>query len=111
MPRRALEWLYIRESLSVSIPESELGSGKTLTAKFSATAEGDPADIGSLTETATASASAYSVEFTRADLVTDLATAYVGRRVYLHLDDGAAWHDVWPYKVTDTDPSLLEPPV
>ena len=103
---RAPQYLYIRESLSIVIAESELGSGKTLTAKICATNTGDPADIGSLTGTATASASAYTITLARSALVTDLADRLT-KRVWLHLDDGAAWHDCREYVVTDVDPDLL----
>ena len=109
MATRRRQYLYLYESLSVSIPESQLGSGKTLTAKFCESANGDPADIGTLTETATAVSSSYDVEFVMADLVSQLGTDYVGETVYLHLTDSVAWRDVYEYVVTDKDPDLCEP--
>lgn len=107
-PRRR-EYLYIYVSKTVEITESTLGSGKTLTAKFCASANGDPSAIGTLTETATASGSLYAVEFTMADLVSQLGPAHIGETVYLHLTDSVAWRDVYEYVVTDKDPDLCEP--
>ena len=109
MATRRRQYLFIYESLSVSIPESQLGSGKTLTAKFCASSRGDPADIGTLTETATAVSASYDVEFVMADLVSQLGTDYIDQTVYLHLSDGVAWRDVYEYVVTDLDPDLREP--
>lgn len=108
MTVRATQYLYLRRALPVSV--LSLGTGKTVTAKFCATREGDPADIGSLTETLTESGSTgnYSGVFARADLLADLAS-YVGKLVYCHIDDGAVEHNVWPFLVVDTDPRLLGP--
>jgi hypothetical protein len=109
MATRRRQYLYIYESLAISIPESQLGSGKTLTAKFCESSRGDPSDIGTLTETAAAVSSSYDIEFVMADLVSQLGTDYVGKPVYLHLSDGVAWRDVYSYVVTDVDPDLLDP--
>ena len=109
MATRRRQYLYLYESLSVSIPESQLGSGKTLTAKFCESSRGDPADIGTLTETAAAVSASYDVEFVMADLVSQLGTDYIDQTVYLHLSDGVAWRDVYEYVVTDIDPDLLPP--
>jgi hypothetical protein len=109
MATRRREYLYLYESLSISIPESQLGSGKTLTAMICASNRGAPADIGTLTETATAVSSSYDIEFVMADLVSQLGTDYVGKAVYLHISDGVAWRDVYHYVVTDVDPDLMDP--
>lgn len=107
MPTRARRYLYIRESLAISIPESELGSGKTLTANICATSSGNPSAISSCTGSATASGSAYSITIARSLLQSALGTTYLNKSVWLHLDDGAAWHDTWEFVVTDVDPDLL----
>jgi len=109
MATRRRQYLYLYQSLLVEIPESQLGVGKTLTAKFCATGRGDPAAIGTLTQTATAVASSYSVTFVMASFVSQLAAAYVEQAVFLHLSDGVAWRDVYEYVVTDQDPDLLPP--
>lgn len=108
MTIRATQYLYVRQALPVTL--TGLGTGKTVTAKFCEQRDGDPADIGSLTETLTEDGTTgnYAGTFARADLLTDLA-AFVGTLVYLHLDDGVVWHDVWPFLVVDTDPDLLGP--
>lgn len=104
---RARQYLYIYESLLIEIPEAELGSGKTLDAKFSTLSKGKPSTaIGSLSATATAAAAKYSIVFARAAFMTDLGDK-IGQAVNLHLDDGAAWHEVYPFLVTDVDPKLL----
>lgn len=105
---RETQYLYPRRALPVSV--NSLGTGKTVTAKFCEQRDGDPADIGSLTKTLAESGSTgnYSGTFARADLLTDLAS-WVGKLVYLHIDDGAVYHAVWPFLVVDTDPALLGP--
>ena len=109
MATRRRQYLYLYESLDVSIAEAELGAGKTLTAKFCTSNRGDPVAIGTLTETATAVTASYDVTFVLADLVAQLGTSYVDTTVYLHLTDGVAWRDVYEYLVTDIDPDLLPP--
>lgn len=103
---RKRQYLYLYESFRVTIAESELGAGKTLTAKFCASAAGDPSAIGSSTKTATASGGNYTITYTRTELQSALGT--MNRRdVWLHLDDGTAWRAVYGYNVTDTDPDTL----
>jgi hypothetical protein len=109
MPTRRREYLYLYESLAISVPEAQLGSGKTLTAKVCATGRGDPAAIGTLTATATAAAASYDITFAMSSFVSQLGTAYVEQTVFLHLSDGVAWRDVYEYVVTDLDPDLLPP--
>lgn len=106
MGNRRARYLYIRESLSAVLLETEVGSGKTCRARICATKAGDPSAIGSSSASATASGGLYTLTIARATLVTDLA-AMLNQKVYLHLDDGAAWHDVYEYVVTDVDPDLL----
>lgn len=109
MATRRKEYLFIYVSKTIEIPESELGSGKTLTGTFSSTSRGAPSAIGSLSESATALSEQYTLEFLRADFVSQLGADYIGKSVFLHLDDGAAWHDTYEYVVTDVDPDLLPP--
>lgn len=109
MATRGRQYLYLYESLDVSIPEAQLGGGKTLTATFCASNRGSPVAIGTLTETATAVAASYDVTFVLADLVSQLGASYVDTTVYLHLTDSVAWRDVYEYLVTDIDPDLLPP--
>lgn len=101
---RATAFLDIHKGLSISIPESELGSGKTLTAKWSEAKSGNPTSLAAIgtPKTATASASAYTITYTPSDLATDLA-AYDGKIVYLHLYDSAVWRDTFAYRVTQVD--------
>jgi len=105
MPRRR-QYLYLYESLAISVLESQLGSGKTLTAKFCATSPGNPAAIGTLTATATASGGTYAITFPMSDLVSQLGTAYIDEPVFLRLSDGTAWTDVYEFVATDIDPDL-----
>jgi hypothetical protein len=109
MPTRRREYLYLYESLAISVPEAQLGSGKTLTATICASNKGAPAAIGTLTATATAVAASYDITFAMSSLVSQLGTAYVDQTVYLHLADAVAWRDVFEYVVTDVDPDLLPP--
>lgn len=105
---RSTQYLYIREAFPVRI--NGLGTGKTVTAKFCEIQEGDPVEIGSLTMTLPEDGATgdYADAFARSALLADLA-GKIKHRVYLHLDDGVVWHDVWPFVVTDTDPDLLPP--
>ena len=108
MATRVPEYLFLYESLTVSIPETGatgIGSSKTLTATFSSV-RGTLTAIGSLVATATAASGVYAITFARSSFLTDL-TASVGKRVWLFLDDGAAWRDVYEYQVTDVDPDLI----
>lgn len=105
MGSRRTQYLYIYESLQITETEANIGTGKTLRARICATREGDPTEIGGLEETATATAGVYTITFARADLLSDLGDM-VGQTVWLHLDDGAAGHDVHAYRVTDVDPDL-----
>lgn len=109
MTIRAPQYLYLYTAFPVSI--TGLGTGKTVTAKFSATREGNPSAIGSLTVTLTETGSTgnYTGTFARADLLSELGSTYVNKPVYLHIDDGVVFHDVWPFRATDVDPDLLSP--
>lgn len=101
-------YLYLRRALPVTL--DNLGTGKTVSAKFCEQRDGDPADIGSLTKTLTEDGTTgdYAATFSRTELLTDLAP-YVGKFVYLHLDDGVVYRAVRPFLVVDTDPDLLGP--
>ena len=105
MPR-AKQYVYLYESLGVTIPESQLGTGKTLTAYWATSKKGAPSALSSSTKTATASGESYTITYTRTELQSFLASLNT-QTVYLHLDDGTAWRDVWEYVVTDTDPDLM----
>lgn len=96
--------LDIYKGLTIAIPESELGSGKTLTAKWSTLKAGNPTSLTAIgtPKTATASASAYTITYTPSDLATDLAT-YNNQTVYLHLYDSVVWRDTYAYVVSTTD--------
>ncbi len=104
MTTRATALLDIYTGFQISIPESELGSGKTLTAKWSEAKQGNPATLTAIgtPKTATASASAYTITYTPTELATDLA-AFAPRVIYLHLYDGAVWRDCYPYRVITED--------
>ncbi len=111
MTMRAPTYLYVREAKPVRI--GALGTGKTVVAKVCATREGVPSAIGTLqmtlVETSPGSEEYFGV-FSRDDLLSQLTAAgKIGARVYLHIDDGVVWHDVWPWQVTDIDPDLLPP--
>lgn len=101
--------LYLREAFPVSI--SGLGEGKTVTAKICAEETGDPSAIGTLSITLDESSPGeYFAFFPRADLLSEInAASMVGRAVFLHLDDGVEWHDVWPLKAVDRDPDIRAP--
>ena len=105
MPR-AKQYVYLYESLGVTISEAQLGTGKTLTAYWATSKKGAPSALSSSTKTATASGGNYSITYSRTELQTFLASL-IGQTVYLHLDDAAARRDVWEYVVTDTDPDLM----
>lgn len=110
MTVRSPRYLYVREAFPVVV--NGLGAGKVVTAKMCANREGDPAPIGTLTTTLAPQTNPedYSATFARAAILGELTTAgKLGARIYLHLDDGVVWHDVWPLQVTDVDPDLLPP--
>lgn len=109
MTTRRRQYLYLYESLAISIPESQLGAGKTLTATICASQRGAAAAIGSLTTTATAVAASYDATFALSALVSQLGTNYLDATVYLHLTDSVAWRDVYEFVVTNVDPDLLPP--
>ena len=111
MTTKRTQWLYLYQDYRVSVPESDLGSGKTCTFKLAETSPGDPAAIAAgVTGTATASGGEYARSFTRSDLRAALEASFVGRLIYLHADDGVNWHDVQPLRVTIIDPDLLPDP-
>ena len=108
MANRAPQYLFMYHALGITIPETGptgLGSGKTLTATISSV-RGTPTVIGAQTANTTASSGVYSITFDRSGFLTDLS-AYVGKRVWLFLDDAAAWRDVYEFQVTDIAPDLL----
>ena len=107
MATRPSTYLYIRDALQATLAESEVGTGKTCRLRVCATSAGDPVAIGSSSASATATAGVYTLTVARATLVTDLAASYLGKTIYVHLDDGAAWHAVFPMVVTDVDPALM----
>lgn len=105
---RAREYLDIYKGYTFSIPEAELGTGKTFRIRFSESKGGNPATvalIGTLEKTATAVASAYTITFTPTDFA-DLSST-LNRTVYAHLSDGAVWRDVFAFVPVDTDPDAL----
>jgi hypothetical protein len=107
------QYLYLREPFAVTVSEAQAGVGLTLTAKFCATRDGNPAAINAAIENATINASggAYAFTVTSANLVTHL-TAYITQTVWLHLlDNAGTFHEVYPFRVVDTDPDLLPPAV
>lgn len=106
MATHAKQYLYIRRSYSFSVTEAEIGTGKTLTAKICATSTGDPTAISSCTGSAAASSGVYTVTLART-LLQSALSASLTKVVYAHLDDGAAWHDVFPMVVTDVAPETL----
>lgn len=101
---RAIAFLDIHKGLSISIPEAELGSGKTLTAKWSELKSGNPTSLAAIgtPKTATAVSAAYSIGYTPTELATDLGTLD-GRVVYLHLYDSVVWRDTFAFRVTQVD--------
>lgn len=101
---RASAFLDIFKAFQISIPESELGSGKTLTAKWSHEKSGDPTSLTAIgtPKTATVSSSAYTITYTPSDLETDLGSLN-NQVIYLHLYDSAAWRETYAYRVTTTD--------
>lgn len=105
---RARALLDIYKAFRISIPESELGSGKTLTAKWSTSSAGDPTALTAIgtPKTATASASAYTINYTPSDLATDFA-ALNNQVVYLHLYDSVAWRETYAYRVSTTDEDVF----
>lgn len=106
MATRTREYLYLYDAFEIVDTEANLGTGKTITAFFSESRKGSASAIASSTKTATGSGGTYTITYSRSDLQTALS-AYVNKTVYLHLDDGAAAHEVYEYVVTDTDPDLL----
>lgn len=109
MTIRAPRYLYLYKALPITV--NGAGTGKTVTAKLSAIREGAPVHIGTLTLTLVESGTTgnYFSAFARADLLSQLLANHLGKRVYLHLDDGVVWHEVYPMQVTDVDPALLPP--
>jgi len=108
MANRVPQYLFLYHSLAIAILETGptgLGSGKTLTATFSSV-RGTPTVIGAQTATATAFGGYYTITFARSGFLTDLSP-FVGKRVWLFLDDAAAWRDVYEFQVTDIAPDLL----
>lgn len=101
---RARALLDIYKGLSIVIAESELGSGKTLTAKWSLASSGNPTSITAIgtPKTATAASSAYTITYTPTDLATDFA-ALNNQVVYLHLYDSVVWRETYAYRVSTTD--------
>jgi hypothetical protein len=105
MPR-ARQYLFLYEGLRFVDTEANLGAGKTITAYFSLSAKGNGAAISATTKTATGSAGAYTITYTRAELQTALGSM-VNQVVYLHVDDGVAAKEIYAYTVTDQDPDTL----
>jgi hypothetical protein len=101
---RPTAFLDVHKGISITIPEAELGSGKTLTAKWSESKGGNPTGLTAIgtPKTATAASSAYTITYTPSDLNTDLAS-YTDRVVYLHLYDSVVWRDCYAYRITQTD--------
>ncbi len=106
MSPRAARYLYLYDAFSIVDTAANLGTGKTVTAFFSESRRGNGTAIASTTKTTTESAGTYTITFSRSELQTALA-AYVGRTIYLHLDDGATTRDVHECVVTDVDPDLM----
>lgn len=103
---RLTQYLYVHDTFPIRISAP---TGLTITARICETKEGMPSAIGGLDDTLSETDPGdYGLDFSRTDLASDLAS-YMRRHVYLHLDDGAGWHDVWPFVVTDIDPDLLPP--
>lgn len=104
---RQTQWLYVHESLPVRV--SGVSSGLVLTASLCSVREGAPAAIGTLSGAlAETSPGEHSLDFSRSALLSQLTAAdRIGKKVYLHLDDGVHRRDVWPFLVTDVDPDLL----
>jgi hypothetical protein len=100
MALSTLPKLYLRNALTITIPVSQLGTGKTVTGKICTSAKGDPSAIGSSTGTFTEGASTYALTISRATLNTDLG-GMVGHTVAIHVDDGAGWHVSREYTVVD----------
>jgi hypothetical protein len=99
--------LYVRKALPVAV--DGVGTGKTVIAKLCEERSGDPPAIGtlSITLTETGTTGNYTGLFARAALLSQITTAgLTGRVIYLHLDDGVAWHDVWAFRAVDVDPDL-----
>ena len=92
--------LFIRSAYTFTAPVSQLGTGKTVTVKVCATGTGDPSAIGSVTTTATEGASNYTATLSRSTLTSGLS-GMVGQSVWVHADDGAAWHVSQEYLVSD----------
>jgi hypothetical protein len=107
------QYLYLREPFAVSVSETQAGTGLTLTARFAETRDGSPDAINAAlgSTTITASGGSYAFAITSANLVTHLS-AFINRVVFFHLfDNGGTFREVYAFRVTDTDPDLLTPPV
>lgn len=107
---RPRQYLDVFRSTLFEVPESILGTGKTLRCRLSEARGGNPetvALVASLPEvTATAVGGTYTINLTPTVLAS-LLTAHLGRTIYAHLSDGSGWRDTWPLVPTDTDPDLL----
>lgn len=106
---RAAQYLYVCETFPIRV--AGVVEGRTVTAVFSAQREGvEPAVIGDLSVTLEETDGEYGADVPRDDLTADITAAGLMRRaIYLHLDDGVDWHDVWPLVPVDIDPDLLPP--
>ncbi len=107
---RAPQYLYVCETFPIRV--SGVVEGRTVTAVFSAQREGaEPPAIGDLSITLDdLDDGEHGADVSRDDLGGAINTAGLMRRaVYLHIDDGVDWHDVWPLVPTDIDPDLLPP--
>jgi hypothetical protein len=105
-------YLYLREPFAVSVLASQAGTGLTITGRFADTRDGKPSAIDASVENTaiTESSSKYTFSLASSALVNNL-TSRIGRLVYLHLFDNAgSFHEVYAFRVTDTDPDLLPPP-
>jgi hypothetical protein len=108
MTTRARRYLHVYDAFQIIDTEANLGSGKTITAYFAESRKSNATAIASTTETTTGSGGLYAITYARSALQAALG-GYIGKSVFLHLDDGAVTHDVWEFVVTDTDPALLPP--
>jgi len=108
---RAREYLDIYKAyVLANIAESELGSGKTLYARFSESKGGNPATVPLISGTPELTAMAvdgrYRIVATPA-IMAPLAPDHLMKNVYVHMHDGGEWRDVFPYVPTDTDADAL----
>ena len=106
---RAAQYLYVCETFPIRV--SGVIDGRTVTAVFSEIGAGvAPAPIGALDFELVETDGEHGVDIPRGELADEMTTARRMRQtVYLHLDDGVDWHEVFPFVPVDVDPDLLAP--